>query len=148
MPNLKDERGTYKGLIGEILFVIAHTQFLLPRFHPRQKYLPNMRLNEKQKEFTYNNWYSIDAVSYDGLHIVEVKTRNRYKAQLQYLPKTSARSAQVMEQAKALGFNVILVTVWLEENWNYTVDAEPFDVSKLSIDTKKPYDKTGHSGEK
>ncbi len=140
MPNLKEQGGTYKGLIGEILFVAAHTEFIFPRFHPKWKYLPNKPVDEQQREFLNRNWYSIDALSWDGTHIVEVKTRNRYKIVLPYKPKASLKSVQVLLQAEQLGFKVSLATVWLEENWDYSIEIEPFDASKLSIDREKLYD--------
>ena len=140
MPNFKEQGGTYKGLVGEILFVSSHNGFLFPRFHPKWKYLPNAQINDVQKEFLNRNWYSIDDISWDGTHIVEVKTRNRYAVTLPYRPKASLRSLQILIEAAQLGFNVNIATVWLEDNRDYSIEIEPFDMTKVSIDRKKPYD--------
>lgn len=102
-----------------------------------------MRISEQQREFLGRNWYSIDAISWDGVQVIEVKTRNRYNVILPYKPKASLKSLQILLEAVNMGFKVFVATVWLEENWNYTLEVEPFDVNKLSVDRPKYYDRGG-----
>ena len=140
MPNLRRLGGTYKGLIGEIMFVSSNTQYILPRFHPKNKYLGNMELDNEKRRFLDENWYSIDAISYDGKYIIEIKTRNSYSGYLPYKPKASQKSIQILVSAAATGFAVSVATVWFKENWEFEIEVKPFKSDELHADSKKRYD--------
>lgn len=138
MHNLKRISGTYKGLIGEILFASVKPEFLLTRFHPKTKYLPKMNLTEEQRQFLSENWYSIDAIHNNK--IIEVKTRNRYSIPIPHKPKSSERTVRLLKIAQSLEFSVYLVTVWLEEGWQFSIEAKPFSEQDVCIDVPKRYD--------
>jgi len=140
MHNTKRITGTYKGLIGEILFVSANKTYLLTSFHPKHKYIEKMSIDNNRKRFLYRNWNSIDAISYDGKTIVEIKTRNYYPI-IRHKPKASKSSIELMNQGKNLGFRTILALVSLKDNWLYEINIEEFNPKLLCIDKEKKYDR-------
>ena len=140
MLNLRRLGGTYKGLIGEIMFVASNTKFILTRFHPKHKYLENMDVDDGKRRFLDKNWYSIDALSYDGQQLIEVKTRNTYSGYLPYKPKASQKSIQMLVLATEIGFVVDVATVWFKENWEFEIEIKPFKSDELHEDSKKRYD--------
>ena len=46
----------------------------------------------------------------------------------------------IYEYAKNLGFNISLVTIWLEHNWNYIIQLSEYNQKNYCIDKPKKYD--------
>ena len=99
-----------------------------------------MELDNEKRRFLDENWYSIDAISYDGKYIIEIKTRNSYSGYLPYKPKASQKSIQMLVSAVATGFAVNVATVWFKENWEFEIEVKPFKSDELHADSKKRYD--------
>lgn len=147
MHNLKEIKGTFKGLIGECLFKVTSNRIFLTRFHPKKVFINYYIkfLSQKQISFLELNWYSLDAVEYSysdkKVIIYEVKTRNKYSVEIPYKPKATASSIQIYETAKSSGFVIKSVTVYLHDNWQYEVKIEDYSEKNYFIDRTKKYDK-------
>ena len=150
MQNVKSIGGTFKGLIGECLFKVTDDRLTLTRFFGRNKWLElfGERLSESQRNFIFKNWYSLDVVRIprpgDQACIYEVKTRNRYKRmEPHWINKFSARTTILYKEATSLGIQVFVTTVWMEDDWNYSIEIKPFSESEYVVDSPKRYDRTG-----
>jgi len=143
MYNLKEGGGTFKGLIGECLFKQTNEKVIVTKFFNKNNYFTifGHLFNEQQKSFLSNNWYSIDAIDvFPELILYEVKTRNRYRIPLHFKPKMTLKTHNLYQQTKELGFKVLMVTVWLNENWDYDLEFLDFNESNYCIDQPKKYD--------
>jgi len=145
MYNLKRCNGTFKGNIGECLFKLTKRNLFLTRFHSKYKVLNIISkfLTREQKDFLNSNWYSIDGIELvnDVLTIYEIKTRNRYKTPLKYKPKTTSYTISLYSKAIKIGFIVKTVFVWLEEDWNFSLEIKDFNSRSFCEDKAKIYDK-------
>lgn len=153
MYNLKRSGGTFKGLIGEAMFKITRENLILTRFFNKNKYLRifGKYLSPIQKDFLFNNWYSIDALEIDyssyprGIILYEIKTLNNNFIPslngLNKIPKITLNSYNLYNYAVSLGFNVFVAYVLLNSNWDYDIKIEDFTKCKFSIDKPKNYDK-------
>jgi len=98
--------------------------------------------NEEQKSFLINNWYSIDAIDiFPNITLYEVKTRNRYTKPLYFKPKMTLQTHNLYNEAKKLKFNVVLITIWLNKDWDYEVEMQEFNEKNYCIDKPKIYDR-------
>jgi hypothetical protein len=145
MYNLKRFNGTFKGNIGECLLKLTRDYLFLTRFHSRYKIIPILRkyLTEQQIKFLEENWFSIDGVEMVDFKPVlyEVKTKNRYDTPFHKKTKTTESTVRLFSLAKELGFATKLATVWLEENWDFSVELSDFNPAELYVDSPKQYDK-------
>ena len=154
MYNLKNCTGTFKGLIGECLFKLTRKNVILPRFFNRNKFISifDKYLNEEQRKFICDNWYSFDALEVDysilprKIIIYEVKTRNYlFAPKSEWKYKMTYYSSQLYKQAQKLGFLVRVVSLWLFTNWNFDYKIYEFDPYFYCIDKPKKYDKKRNS---
>ncbi len=150
MYNLKEGKGTYKGLIGECLFKLTKKYLIVTKFFNKRKYFDTFGKNllEQEKEFIEKNWFTIDALEFDysekhrKVIIYEIKTRNKYDApKPNWKNKMTLSSCNIYNEALRLGFKVKLVTVWLHNDWDYDIETEDFESATYSIDKPKKYDK-------
>lgn len=127
------------------MFKLTRENLFLTRFHPRHKILNLLAqfLTQEQLEFLKDNWYSVDGLELikNKVILYEIKTRNRYKVPLWYKPKTTSSTINIYSDAIKLGFTVKTVFVWLEEDWNYSLEIKEFDLNRLHEDKPKLYDK-------
>jgi len=147
MYNVKRVNGTFKGLIGECLFKDTDNSVILTRFFAKNKWLDLFgdRISPDQRAFLLEHWYSIDAIRIprhnQPLLIFEVKTRNRYpRMDVRWVTKFSRNTVELYVHAQKIGIVVSVVTIWLEDEWNYTVQIEDFSQSHYVIDRPKEYD--------
>ncbi|RMF56075.1 hypothetical protein D6745_00350 [Candidatus Woesearchaeota archaeon] len=143
MFNLKKYKGTFKGLIGEYMFKLTDDKLIITKSYNRSKFFRTFsRLNSKQRNFLYENWFSIDGIKFENGKIVlyEIKTRNKYNNKLHFKPKTTRRTHEMYQEAKQLGFVVKLVTVWLCKNWDFEVEMQDFSEKYYYVDKEKKYD--------
>ncbi|MBU4502397.1 MAG: hypothetical protein KKA79_07405 [Nanoarchaeota archaeon] len=145
MYNLKKGKGTFKGNIGECMFKLTKKKLFLTRFHSKYKVLNLISkfLSFEQKSFLKNNWFSLDGIELVDSKIIiyEIKTKNRYRKRLKYRPKTTSNTLDLYNHAIQLGFIVKIVFVWLEKDWDYSLEFKDFNPSILHCDKSKPYDK-------
>ena len=144
MYNLKKCGGSFKGIIGECLFKLTNDKVIVTKFFNKSKYLDIFGgyFNEEQKLFLINNWYSIDAIDiFPNITLYEIKTRNRYAKPLYFKPKMTLQTHNLYNEAKRLKFNVVMITIWLNEEWDYDVEMQEFDEKNYCIDKSKRYDK-------
>lgn len=127
------------------MFKLTRKNLFLTRFHPKHKILNLMSkfLTHEQRTFLENDWYSIDGLELIDNKIVlyEIKTRNRYKIPIKHKPKTTSYTIDLYSNAIKLGFIVKTVFVWLEDNWDYSLEIEDFNPKTLYKDKAKAYDK-------
>jgi len=148
MHNLKEGKGTFKGTIGECMFKLTNDKVVITKFFNKNKYFSifGKYFEEKQLRFLQENWYSIDAIEIifvEGkkhIFLYEIKTRNKYKKELSYKPKMTEASHILYNRSRDYGLIPKLVTVWLHENGEYSIDIEDFHKSLYCIDKPKKYD--------
>lgn len=148
MFNVKSMGGTFKGLVGESLFKATEKYVVLPRFFGKWKYRQvfGKYLTVEQLAFLEQYWYSLDAIKISfekGKEIIlfEVKTRNKYEhAAPFWITKFSQSSVEIYKQALLLDFKVRIATVWLHDNWEYSVEIEDFQEEGCYVDGPKKYD--------
>lgn len=146
---LKEKRGTFKGIIGECLFKLTRKKLILTQYCRFNKWnsLYGTSITNEQKCFLKKEWYSLDGIEVirfsdlAQITLFEVKTRNRYRKSFGFKPKMTENTHRLYQQAKDLGFSVKLATVWLEDNWNYSVKITDFNSKYYCIDKPKQYDK-------
>ena len=150
MYNLKDGRGTYKGLIGECLFKLTKKYAVVTKFFNKNKYFQifGEKFSEKEREFIDRNWFSIDAIDFDYIKnprkvvLFEIKTKNKYNnPKPNWIPKMTLATHEMYKEALSIGFDVKVATVWLHENWNYEIELLDFASANYCIDKPKKYDK-------
>lgn len=128
------------------MFKLTRKNLFLTRFHSKYKVLGLISrfLIPEQLDFLKRNWYSIDGIELinNRLTVYEIKTRNRYKTPLQYKPKTTSYTLDVYSNATKLGFIVKTVFVWLEDDWNFSLEIKDFNPKMLYEDKSKVYDKS------
>ncbi len=151
MYNLKNLGGTFKGTIGECMFKLTRRNLFLTRFHPKNYvmlYTGNF-LNNVQISFLKENYYSVDAIEVINRNVVlfEIKTRNRYSSPVKYAPKITRATVDLYKKAILFGFNVKTAYIWLENDWEYSVEIKDFDELDFYVDRKKRYDHRGVKGE-
>ena len=146
--NLLHFGGTFKGIIGECMFKLANPKITLTAFYPKKRFIGyfSNSLTKEQIKFLNSHWGSIDAIDVKRIQnknifvLYEIKTRNRYKKDLHYKPKMTHATHIIYEYAKNLGFNISLVTIWLEHNWNYIIQLSEYNQKNYCIDKPKKYD--------
>ncbi len=150
MYNLKEGKGSYKGLIGECLFKLTRKYLVVTKFFNKNKYFGifGEKFSEQEREFIDKNWFSIDAIEFDYTQkprkvvLFEIKTRNKYaKPKSNWKNKFTLATHNMYNNAESLGFNVKIATVWLLDDWNYNIEIEDFKDATYSIDRPKTYDK-------
>ncbi len=149
MYNLKEGKGTFKGTIGECMFKLTNDKVVITKFFNKSKYffIFGKYLNEKQSQFLQENWYSIDAIEILFIEgkpqafLYEIKTRNKYARELSYKPKMTEASHALYNSSKEYGFIPKLVTVWLHDNWEYSIEIKDFHENLYCIDKPKKYDR-------
>lgn len=149
MYNLKENNGTFKGIIGECLFKDTNENVILTKFFNKNKFINlfQKQINAEKLNFLINNWYSIDALELDKVNriiiLYEIKTKNKYNNKLDlYKPKMTLATHKLYNKAKELGFSVKLAIVLLLKDWNYEIKIENFDSINYCIDKPKIYDKS------
>ena len=149
MYNLKNGKGSFKGLIGECMFKLTDRYLVITRFFNRNKYFTvfGKYLTKEQAEFIDKNWFSIDAIkiSFDGgfkkVCLYEIKTKNKYAdPKVFWRTKFTQSTIDVYNKAIELGFGVKVATVRLYDNWNYELEFEDFKNANYCIDKPKQYD--------
>lgn len=150
MHNLKEQKGTFKGLIGECMFQMTRQYAFLTRFHPKWKFFnaANKYLTHEQKQFIDKKWYSLDSIEIrfidnnPEVFLYEVKTQNRlHNRPYWWKPKITQTTAVIYEQAIKLGFCVKLAVVEFQENWNFAVKILDYTPDHYSVDKLKKYDR-------
>jgi hypothetical protein len=109
--------GSYKGLIGEAVFAATFTEYILTRFHPKNRYLTKLTITRDQASFLDKHWYSIDAVSTREPCIVEVKIWSQKSRKHRYKPRASLKTIEVMERSRDFGFRPLLAFITLRDDW-------------------------------
>ncbi len=152
MYNLKTAGGSFKGTIGECLFKIANNDAIVTKFFNKQKYFTifGNYFTPPQRLFLESNWYSIDAIeivkgaqSPRIINLFEIKTRNKYPYEVKFKPKMTLNTHLLYNQAKELNFQINLATVWLLDNWNYSIEISDFSKENYCLDKPKEYDARG-----
>jgi len=148
MHNLKKFNGTYKGMIGECMFKLTRDKTILMKCFNKNKYLTifSKHFTIPQKEFIQRNWHSLDAIeiSYNKgkeIKLFEIKTKNEYRKKLGFKLKITQSTANLYEYAKKIWFKVIVATVHMHNNWNYSITLTDFNLLHYCIDKPKVYDK-------
>jgi len=149
MFNVKQDGGTFKGIIGECMFKLTDKNVVITKFFNKKKYFSifERHLTNEQYDFLDEYWYSIDAIDivYNGnnkrIFLYEIKTRNKYHKDLHFKPKMTYETHIIYNNSKSVGFIPKLVTVWMLDNWEYTVEIVDFDEKEYSIDKPKNYDR-------
>ena len=151
MYNLKNGKGTFKGLIGECMLKLTRRNLILTRFFNRTKFfqLFNRNLTTIHKEFLFKNWYSIDALEWDytgkskKLILFEIKTENqKFNVKRSWRrPKMTLATHDMYNHALSLGFDVQVATVKLLDDWNYDIQLSDFSKFNYCIDKPKKYDR-------
>lgn len=146
MYNLKNGKGTYKGMVGECLFKLTRQYLILPKFFNKNKYFMifSKKFTIEQVKFLKENWYSIDSIEFiDNKPVLfEIKTRNKYlNPKSNWLPKMTLATHNMYKKAIKLGFIVKVAHVWLLDDWNYSIELIPIENFKYTIDKPKQYDK-------
>jgi hypothetical protein len=150
MYNLKEGKGTYKGLIGECMFKLTKPHAIVTKFFNKRKYseIFGGKFSEFEKEFVDKNWFSIDAIEFDysikprRIVLYEIKTVNEYKnPSPNWGIKMTLSTHQTYNEALKLGFDVKFAIVHLLDNWNYNIEIIDFNKSEYYIDKPKLYDK-------
>lgn len=148
MYNLRENNGTFKGIIGECLFKDTDEKVILTKFFSKTKFrdLFQKQISKEKLDFLINNWHSIDALKLDKdnkkIILFEVKIRNKYSKELKFKPKMTLSTHELYNHAKEMGFVVKLATIWLFYNWKYDVEITEFNSSNYYIDKPKKYDKS------
>ena len=150
MHNLKEQKGTFKGVIGECMFKMTSRHAFLTRVHPKWKFFTatNKYLTDEQKQFIDKNWYSLDSIEIQFIDnkpevlLYEVKTQNKlHNRPSWWKPKITQTTAVLYEQAIKIGFCVKLAIVEFQENWNFEVKILDYASDHYSVDRLKKYDK-------
>lgn len=153
MFNVKRFNGTFKGIIGECMFKLAFPKINLTNFYPSFRFLSyfNKILTLEQYTFLKKHWYSIDAIEVKKVEkenggeywfiLYEIKTRNRYTTDLYFKPKMTLETHKVYHEAEKLGFVSKIATIWLETDWNYSIELQEYKSEFYCIDKPKKYDK-------
>ncbi len=149
MYNLKNGRGTFKGLIGECMFKLTNKNLILTRFFAKSKFFQifGNRLTLDQKRFLMEKWYSLDALEWNykvnKLQIFEIKTENqKFNVKSSWRkPKMTLATHNLYKHALKLNFQVQIALITLLDNWNYNVKILDFNESNYCIDKPKKYDK-------
>jgi hypothetical protein len=150
MNNLKEGKGTYKGLIGECMFKMTRPYLIVTKFFNKRKYFEifGNKFSKFENEFIDKNWFSIDAIEINysikprKVVIYEIKTVNEYKnPNLHWGIKMTLSTHKIYNEALKLGFDVKFAIVHLLDNWNYEIEIVDFDKLDYYIDKPKPYDK-------
>jgi len=149
MHNLKNGKGSFKGLIGECMFKMTDKYVVITRFFNKQKYFSifGKYLSHVQAEFVDKYWFSIDAIKISfenkikNIIIYEIKTRNKYsRIRPHWKTKFTQSTIDIYEEALKIGFNVRVATVWLLDDWNYKIELKDFQDADYCIDKPKKYD--------
>jgi hypothetical protein len=147
MYDLRESKGSFKGIIGECMFKETRRNLVLPKFFNRDKYffIFGKYLSEAQADFLRQNWHSVDGIELSferGKRIIlyEVKTKNEYKVHLGFKPKMTLATHTLYQKAKSLGFVVKLAIVHFHEDWNYSVTVDDLNPGGYCIDAPKKYD--------
>ncbi|MFA5173982.1 MAG: hypothetical protein WC438_02255 [Candidatus Pacearchaeota archaeon] len=151
MYNLKEGKGTYKGIIGECLFKLTRRYLILTKFFNRVKYLEifSWFFDEPKITFLKENWYSIDAIELDYKNkkpiLFEIKTLNDfYYAKLNginRIPLFSQSTIDIYKKALDLGFEIKIAKIWLKKDWNYNVEITDFEDTNYIVSKPRRYDK-------
>ncbi len=148
MYNVREQKGSFKGLIGECMFKLTDRYVIVTKFFNKTKWLNifSKYLSRQQYVFMANNWFSIDAVKIDfprhKILLYEIKTKNRYvHPQAFWKTKFTQSTVNLYNEALKLDFEVKTATVWLLDNWNYEICIEDFQNADYCIDKPKLYDK-------
>ncbi len=153
MFDIKKFNGTFKGIIGECMFKLAFPKINLTNFYPSDRFLSyfNKTLTSEQILFLKKHWYSIDAIEVKKEEkensceyrfiLYEIKTRNRYAKELSFKPKMTRETHVVYHEAEKLGFVCKIATIWLETDWNYSIELQEYNRQFYCIDKPKKYDK-------
>ena len=146
MHNLKEAKGTYKGLIGECMFKLTRKYAVINKYWNKRKYFEvfGKHLTQLQIQFINRHWYSLDAleISFNPKKVTlyEIKTRNIYSTELGFKPKITESTVVIYEKGIAAGLNVKIALVELHSDWNYKVNVVDFNEDNYCIDKPKKYD--------
>lgn len=150
MYNLKEGKGTYKGLIGECLFKLTRKYLVVTKFFNKNKYFEifGEKLSIEERNFISQNWFSIDAIEFDytqnprKIILFEIKTKNKYSnPKSNWEIKMTLATHNMYNQALKIGFDVKVVIVWLLDNWEYDIEIQNFKDNHYYIDKPKKYDR-------
>ncbi|MFC1691469.1 hypothetical protein ACFL0W_04790 [Nanoarchaeota archaeon] len=149
MLNLRECKGSFKGLIGECMFKLTNKRVVITRFFNITKYFRifGKYLSKQQSEFLRQNWFSIDAIEITfetgrkKIRLYEIKTKNKYSKEMRFKPKITSATVKMYSKAKGLGFIVNYATVWFLSNWDFEVEILEFNEQIFYIDKPKRYDK-------
>ena len=148
--NLRNFNGTFKGRIGECMAKLTHESMILTQHTSPARFIEWYKhcLTTAQLAFLRKHWYTIDAISYNSFDqtftTYEIKTRNFYASQQRAYalpPKATKHAHTIYTTAQDIGFIVELIIVYLHENWEFTVNYEPYHLSNIWLDEPKKYDK-------
>lgn len=148
MYNLRNGKGSFKGIIGECMLKLTDKDMVVTKFFNKNKYILifGKYFSKEQLDFIKLNWFSIDAIKihFEGgkkLCLYEIKTKNRYDNPKPFwLTKFTQETNEMYRKALSFGFEVKVATVWLLDNWDYEIELEDFQSAKYCIDKPKPYD--------
>ena len=132
--------GSYKGIIGEAVFAATFTEYILTRFHPKNRYLAKLKITRDQQSFLDKHWYSVDAVSTQEPHIVEVKIWSQKSRKHRYKPRASLKTIELMERSRDVGFRPFLAFITLRDNWIVDVILQDWCVSDVTPTDFRRYD--------
>jgi len=147
--NLRKERGTLKGDIGELIVknkipYCHRTREMSPDYLNRIKF----RIPANIKDYLKRNWYTIDLFSFivendeiNALNVYEVKMRNFYSDESKKKfprPKITSNSLEAYEEALKLGIKVTYIEIILFDNWEYYLFSKEFNPSDFTISNGTP----------
>tara|TARA_Y100000034_G_scaffold136768_1_gene215578 strand:+ start:15177 stop:15629 length:453 start_codon:yes stop_codon:yes gene_type:complete len=150
MYNLREGKGTFKGLIGECMFKLTRKNLILTRFFGKNKFFKifSTKISYLEREFLYKNWFSIDAIEFDysqkprKIVLFEIKTQNYYRnRKFNWKPKMTLATHNIYKEALRLEFDVKMVIIELYDAWDYDAKIKDFNESDYYIDKPKRYDK-------
>ncbi len=158
--NLKKERGSIKGDIGEVLvknklLYLHRTRELSPTWLETRIY----KIPQKIKEFLLKHWYTIDLFKFINennvvktLELYEVKVRGYYNKRWEdsnrwkfYKSTISTNALKAYKEAQEIGFNVKIAEVRLYDDWECEILYYDFKPEEFYIsDGNSKYSKKRH----
>jgi hypothetical protein len=122
MYNLKDLKGTYKGLIGECLFHLVNKNALVTRLINKELILRRLDIDKTIKDFIYNNLMTFDCIEWgEKIKIYEIKTfKEMFFVNYKKL-KMTRNSYNTYLNAMNRGIECNAVFIILLKNWNFKI---------------------------
>ena len=146
MYDLREQKGIYKGRVGECMAKLVDPGIVLTCMAGSEKYLAACQNNITTEHYSFlrKHWTSIDAVRRgpdNTIIIYEIKLRVKYrKMKPEWKTNITWSSYNVYKEAIKLGLAVKILTIWMLDDWDYEIEIRNFKYADYTVSKPREFD--------